>query len=158
VALWFGTSDDRLFHRRVFPMFIVETPAGYCYGFPALDVAEGVKIARHYGAPELSGPEEVNREVGPEDEEDVRRFLREYLPAVDGPLRRASVCIYTLTPDRHFLIDLHPEHRQVALAAGFSGHGFKFAPVVGEILADLVEKGRTDLPVDMFRFDRFAKG
>ena len=61
-----------------------------------------------------------------------------------------------MTPDRHFVIDRHPEHPQVALAAGFSGHGFKFAPVVGEILADLVERGRTDWPIGLFRIDRPA--
>jgi sarcosine oxidase len=86
----------------------------------------------------------------------VRAFLREHLPAVNGPRRRAAVCLYTLTPDRHFVLDVHPDHPNVALAAGFSGHGFKFASVVGEILADLADTGRTDLPIDMFRIHRFA--
>jgi len=90
------------------------------------------------------------------DEEPLRRFLRAHLPAVDGPCRRASVCIYTLSPDRHFVIDLHPDHPNVAIAAGFSGHGFKFAPVVGEVLADLLETGRTELPIGMFRVARFV--
>ncbi len=75
---------------------------------------------------------------------------------IDGPSRRASVCIYTLTPDRHFVIDLHPDHANVALATGFSGHGFKFASVVGEILADLADKGHTDLPIGMFCIKRFG--
>ncbi len=66
------------------------------------------------------------------------------------------MCLYTLTPDRHFVIDLHPDHANVALAAGFSGHGFKFASVVGEILADLADNGRTDLPIGMFRLNRFG--
>jgi glycine/D-amino acid oxidase-like deaminating enzyme len=65
--------------------------------------------------------------------------------------------MYTLTPDRHFLIDLHPDHSNVAVAGGFSGHGFKFSPVVGEILADLVETGRTGWPIDMFRFARLDR-
>jgi glycine/D-amino acid oxidase-like deaminating enzyme len=88
----------------------------------------------------------------------VRCFLRNHLPGADGPIRKASVCIYTLTPDRHFLIDLHPEHPQIVFAAGFSGHGFKFASVVGEILADLAEHGRTDQPIEMFRLFRFQTG
>jgi sarcosine oxidase len=155
VALWFGTRDDEAFRPGPFPMFILDTPAGYFYGFPAINPSEGMKVARHYGAPEVAGPEEIDRSLHPDDEDNVRCFLREHLPAADGPLRRSSVCIYTLTPDRHFLIGLHPEHPNVALAAGFSGHGFKFAPVVGEILADLVETGRTDWPIDMFRLDRF---
>ena len=155
VVQWFGTHDDRLFRRDIFPLYITDTPQGHFYGFPVLN-ADGAKVAQHYGAPELTGPEEIERAAKPEDEETTRAFLREHLPAIDGPCRRASVCIYTLTPDRHFVIDLHPEHANVALAAGFSGHGFKFAPVVGEILADLADNGRTDLPIGMFRIKRFA--
>jgi sarcosine oxidase len=124
---------------------------------PALN-ADGLKCARHYGAPELQRPEEIDRTVTATDEAAVRAFLRDHLPDADGPLRRASVCIYTLTPDRHFLIDVHPQHPQVVFAAGFSGHGFKFAPVVGEILADLAETGRTEHPVGMFRLGRFRSG
>ena len=90
------------------------------------------------------------------DELPVRAFLNSHLPAVNGSLRYGQTCIYTLTPDRHFLIDLHPEYRNVAVAGGFSGHGFKFAPVVGEVLADLVDAGRTAWPVDMFGFARLA--
>ncbi len=155
VVLWCGTRDDRQFRRSVFPLFVAETPGGIFYGFPVLDAAEGMKTAQHYGAPELRDPEEIDRTIRPQDEETIRRFHREHLPAVDGPVRRASVCIYTLTPDRHFLIDLHPEHPNVVLAAGFSGHGFKFASVVGEILADLAENGRTELPIEMFQRSRF---
>src|SRR5579883_137572 len=124
VAQWIGTSDDALFRRDVFPLYIVDTPQGHFYGFPVLN-ANGAKVAQHYGAPELTAPSEIERAIKPEDEETARAFLREHLPLIDGPCRRASVCIYTLTPDRHFLIDLHPEHGNVALAAGFSGHGFK---------------------------------
>ena len=105
----------------------------------------------------MRDPSEIERTVSAEDEETVRRFLRAHLPAADGPVRKASVCIYTLTPDRHFLIDVHPAYPQVAFAAGFSGHGFKFASVVGEILADLAESGRTDWPIEMFRLGRFQR-
>jgi sarcosine oxidase len=155
VPQWFGTRDDRLFRRDVFPLYIAEVPQGHFYGFPMLDPA-GVKVAQHYGAPELPGPDVIRYEPTAADEESARDFLRRHLPAVDGPRNRASVCVYTLTPDRHFILDLHPEHANVALAAGFSGHGFKFASVVGEILADLAENGRTDLPISMFRVGRFA--
>ncbi len=155
VPQWFGTRDDRLFRRDVFPLYIAEVPAGAFYGFPLLG-PDGVKVAQHYGAPELAGPEEIRYEPTADDERPVRDFLREHLPAADGPRHRASVCVYTLTPDRHFVIDLHPEHPNVALAAGFSGHGFKFASVVGEVLADLAESGRSGLPTSMFRVGRFA--
>jgi sarcosine oxidase len=155
VVQWFGTQNDALFRRDVFPLYIADTPLGHFYGFPALN-ANGVKVAQHYGAPELTNPSEIEQTFCREDETRMRAFLRDYLPAVDGPLNRASVCIYTLTPDRHFILDLHPDHPNVAMAAGFSGHGFKFASVVGEILADLVEKGRTDLPIGRFRIQRFT--
>ncbi len=91
------------------------------------------------------------------DETPVRQFLNRYLSDVNGLVRRAQVCTYTLTPDRHFILDLHPEHANVAIAAGFSGHGFKFAPVVGEIMADLVMDGKTILPIDMLPIGRFAE-
>jgi sarcosine oxidase len=155
VPQWFGTRDDRLFRRDAFPLYIAEVPGGAFYGFPLLG-PEGVKVAQHYGAPELAGPDEIRYEPTADDEVPVRAFLCAHLPAADGPRNRASVCVYTLTPDRHFVIDLHPDHPNVALAAGFSGHGFKFASVVGEVLADLAEGGRTALPIGMFRVGRFA--
>lgn len=152
-SLWFGTRDDRLFRRDLFPIYLADLPQGVFYGLPVID-ARGHKAARHYGAPELSGPDGIDRTMTDADEGPVRQFLRAHLPAADGPLRDGSVCIYTLTPDRHFVIDLHPQHPNVAVAAGFSGHGFKFAVVVGEVLADLAENGRTDAPISMFRFER----
>jgi sarcosine oxidase len=153
VVFWLGTRDESLFRRDRFPIFIAGTPEGYFYGLPALD-ERGVKIARHYGADELASPDEVEREVTLEDEAPVRAFACAHLPAADGPRRDASVCLYTLTPDRHFLVDMHPESQRVVLAAGFSGHGFKFAPVIGEILADLSEQGRTSWPIELFRLNR----
>jgi sarcosine oxidase len=155
VVLWFGPRDAAAFRRDVFPIYIIESPHGYFYGLPMLD-AHGVKIAQHYGAAELTDPRQVDRDATPADETNVRRFLREHLPDADGHCNRRSVCIYTLTPDRHFILDVHPQHANVSVAAGFSGHGFKFASVVGEIMADLVETGRTRHPISMFRLTRFS--
>lgn len=154
--LWFGTEDDRAFQRDRFPIYIAEVPAGYFYGLPVIDGA-GHKVARHYGAPELHSPEEIDRDVHETDETPVRAFLKAHLPQVNGRLNRAQTCIYTLSPDRHFIIDVHPAHPNVAFAAGFSGHGFKFAPVVGEVLADLAETGRTELPIGMLRCARLNR-
>jgi sarcosine oxidase len=156
VAFWFGTSQPQTFRRDRFPLYICDTVEGLFYGFPMLN-ANGPKVAQHYGAPELQSPAEVERNVAEGDEVRIRAFLRQHLPSIDGPRRQASVCLYTLTPDRHFVIDAHPEHPQVLVAAGFSGHGFKFAPVVGEVLADLVETGSTPWPIDLFRFARFSQ-
>jgi sarcosine oxidase len=151
--LWFGTADDTRFRRDLFPIFLADVPAGPFYGLPVID-GRGLKVARHYRAPELIDPDRIERTVQPADEPPVRQFLNAYLPAVNGPLRYGQTCIYTLTPDRHFVIDLHPEHANVAVAAGFSGHGFKFSSVVGEVLADLVEAGQTAWPIGMFAFKR----
>jgi sarcosine oxidase len=153
VAFWFQTSQPELFRRDRFPLYCYDTPEGFFYGFPMLS-ADGPKVARHYGAPEVRSPAEIKRTVSDADEETVRWFLRRHLPAVDGNRQRASVCIYTLTPDRHFVLDVHPTSPNVVVAAGFSGHGFKFASMIGEVLADLAEKGRTDWPIDLFHLPR----
>jgi sarcosine oxidase len=152
--LWFGTSDLARFRRDRFPIFLAETEQGNFYGLPAID-GRGLKVARHYGAAELKSAEEIDRAVTSSDEASVRPFLDSHIPDANGPLMHAQTCIYTLTPDRHFLIDRHPQFQNVAFAAGFSGHGFKFASVVGEILADLVDAGSTSLPINLFKCARF---
>ncbi|MBY0524032.1 MAG: N-methyl-L-tryptophan oxidase [Gemmataceae bacterium] len=154
VLHWFGTSDDRLFRRDVFPCYMVQRSGSFFYGFPVLD-ANGLKVARHDEGLSVADPSQLDRNVTSADEEECRGFLRQHLPAVGGSLRFARVCMYTMTPDEHFIIDVHPAHPQVAIAAGFSGHGFKFAAVVGEILADLSDKGHSELPIGMFSIGRF---
>ncbi len=153
VLLWFGTSQPAALRRDVFPIYMAETPSGFYYGFPVID-NRGHKAARHDGGGGVDSLT-VERQVNDADAADCRTFLRAHLPAVDGDWQSGQVCLYTVTPDRHFIIDRHPEHPQVVVAAGFSGHGFKLAPVVGEVLADLAEAGRSNLPITRFRIDRF---
>ncbi len=153
--LWFdagGRAAD--FRRDRFPIFIADVPGGPFYGLPAVD-RFGVKVARHYGAPELPDPDGVSWEVTDADVAAVRPLLDRYLPGL-GPLTKGQVCMYTVTPDRHFVTDVHPRHPQVAVACGFSGHGFKFAPVVGEVLADLALAGTTPHGVGLFSATRFV--
>jgi glycine/D-amino acid oxidase-like deaminating enzyme len=154
--LWFAVSRPELFRRDRFPCYCVDTPEGFFYGFPMID-SRGIKVARHYGADELCDPSAVNWQIHGDDEASPHRFLQAHLPRVDGAVTHGSVCMYTLTLDRHFVIDLHPRHANVAVAAGFSGHGFKFASVVGEILADLCEHGTSTLPIEMFSASRFGR-
>lgn len=154
VTHWFEPADPRLFRRDRFPCYIMETSGGDFYGFPMVDPG-GVKVARHFGGIPVSDPDVVDRTARDEDERQDRHFLERYIPSAAGPRRRGSVCLYTMTPDRHFVIDRHPGQPCVVVAAGFSGHGFKFCPVIGEILADLAEHGRTPHPIGMFRSDRF---
>ena len=155
VLLWFGVADDPArFRRDRFPIFLADVPEGPFYGLPAID-RFGLKVARHYGAPELAAPAGIDWDATPADAVAARAFLDHYLPGV-GPLTKAQVCMYTLTPDRHFVLDRHPLYPQVAVACGFSGHGFKFCPAVGAVLADLCEAGRTELPIGRFRAGRFG--
>jgi sarcosine oxidase len=151
---WFPPSEPRLFRRDRFPVFLADVAGGPFYGLPMLG-PEGVKVARHYGEPELASPDAVDWTATDADRQPVRDFLRNYLPKADGPHSRSQVCMYTLTPDRHFVIDQHPQYPQVVVAAGFSGHGFKFAPTVAAILADLIEQGTTRQDISLFRATRF---
>lgn len=153
VILWHGTSNDAAFRRDVFPIYLTETPLGVYYGFPVLD-AMGHKVGRHDGGATVIDPATVDRDISTADVGECTAFLQAHLPMANGSLRQGKVCLYTLTPDQHFIIDLHPAHANVAVAAGFSGHGFKFASVVGEILADLAERGATTLPIGMFSLRR----
>jgi len=89
----------------------------------------------------------VDRDLRDDDLQPVQNFARAILKRLEPDPIRFSICLYTLTPDRHFVIDRHPDSPNVAFACGFSGHGFKFAPVIGEALADLVTAGQTDLPI-----------
>lgn len=155
VMHWFAPPDPALVRRDRFPVYLVETPTAAYYGMPMID-PRGHKAARHYAAPELDSPDAVDWTTHPEDAAVGLEFVNRYLPASAGPCTHSQVCMYTTTPDKHFVIDRHPKHPHVAIAAGFSGHGFKFAPTVGEILADLAEAGRTRHPIDLFRVGRFS--
>jgi sarcosine oxidase len=138
------------------PMWIMDTgPDGIFYGFP-YDPAVGLKVSRHHSE-DVVEPDAVDRTERPADVERIRAFMRRCMPAADGPLRTSTVCLYTNTPDRNFVIDVHPAVPGVAYASACSGHGFKFAPVVGEILADLALDGATSFPIERFRADRFAE-
>jgi sarcosine oxidase len=124
------------------------------YGFRH-DPELGLKISIHHWG-DFVDPEAVDRTVDETDVERVRTFIRRRMPAADGPIRHAMVCLYTNTPDEVFVIDRHPAASGVAFASACSGTGYKFAPVVGAILADLVLDGATTRPIDRFRADRFA--
>jgi sarcosine oxidase len=155
VMVWFDVSANAsTFRRDRFPMFIADVPGGPFHGLPAIDEA-GLKVARHYGALHQKTPDAIDWDATTQDVPPVKGFLDRYVIVPMGEVTRGQVCLYTLTPDKHFVIDLHPKHPRVAVACGFSGHGFKFASVVGEILADLADRGKTDHPIGMFSARRF---
>lgn len=154
VQLWYDFEGVDEFRVPAFPTYYVERDAGHFYGFPALD-EDGIKVAEHAAPAPVPGVEALNRALRPVDESPVRDFLREVLGVATPRRTRYSVCMYTMSPDGQFIVDRHPQHPALALAAGFSGHGFKFAPVVGEVLADLVIDGRTGHPVEFLGLERF---
>jgi sarcosine oxidase len=134
-----------------FPIFIWEPDDGnWFYGFPAQEDERGVKAAFYRAGGVPTSPETIDREVHGEEIDFVRTYLARYVPELAGRCLDARVCMYTNTPDLHFVISLHPDHPQVAIACGFSGHGYKFCSVVGEILADLAMDGATSHPIDLF--------
>ncbi len=152
--LWFAPLAGANCTRDRFPVFMMETPHGDFYGLPSVD-ERGVKLARHYGEAEEAHPDAIDWTLHERDREPVQQFIDQYLPNTLGGFNVGRVCMYTLTPDRHFVLDRHPNHANVCVAAGFSGHGFKFASVVGETLADLATRKPPTLPIEMFSAKRF---
>ena len=154
MQLFFAPSAPALFAPERFPIFIHFGADRAFYGLPAVGMP-GVKVCRHHGGASTSA-EALDRAVSPADEAPVRAFLREHLPDADGGLLGARVCMYTNTPDDHFVVGAHPHHERVVCACGFSGHGFKLAPFVGEMLAEHLDAGASDLDAGLFDPRRFA--
>jgi sarcosine oxidase len=155
VLYWFAAAaPTAAFAPDRFPVFLHEhAPGRYWYGFP--DTGHGVKVANHGGG-EHTSAEGMRRTVGPDEVAAMVERVRTYLPGAAGPLRTAVACPYTHTPDGHFILGPHPRHPTVLLASPCSGHGFKFAPALGELLADLAQ----DVPLGpfgaFFAADRFG--
>ena len=154
VLAWLQPIEQSLFLPEVFPVFNAYFDEGRYYGFPVFGIP-GFKIGRYHHLEEVTDPDRVDREVTSEDEEILRIAASKYFPKANGNLMTLKTCLFTNTPDEHFIIDVLPDHPQVSIAAGFSGHGFKFASVVGEILADLTIGGATRHDIELLKFNRF---
>jgi sarcosine oxidase len=156
VPMWFWTTvepasvgADRL------PVWVLRDGDTMFYGVP-YDPELGLKVSIHHWGTFVD-PDTVERDVGEAEVERVRAYLRRRMPAANGDLVNAKVCLYTNTPDETFIIDRHPAAPGVAYASACSGHGFKFAPVIGEILADLVINGASRWPIERFAVDRLQR-
>lgn len=148
---WFN-ADDSVYHAaNGCPAFFYETPDGEFYGFPRID-EHGLKVGEHTGGAPISDPLDDDKSIEIDDLQRVQAFLTTYLPGISTTSREHVVCYYTLSPDRNFIVDRHPEYEHVVFAAGLSGHGFKFTPVLGEILADLALNGSTALPIEFLGY------
>jgi monomeric sarcosine oxidase len=137
------------------PVFCFDTPDGFFYGFPTPD-GRTIKIGEHTGGRPIAAPDALDRVLHETDVAPLARFIEAHLPASTTRVIEHSVCMYTMTPDEHFIIDRHPNHANVFLACGFSGHGFKFGSVVGSILADWVTRDNTDECIEFLSLKRFS--
>jgi glycine/D-amino acid oxidase-like deaminating enzyme len=153
--MWFGSDNPRTRADAGFPCYLFELPSGVFYGFPEID-DRGLKAAEHSGGETVADPLRVDRTLREADSAPVERFLHAHLPAAQTPCREYAVCMYTMSPDEHFILDRHPHDPRVVFAAGLSGHGFKFTPVLGKALADLAADGATNLPIEFLSLNRLA--
>ncbi|GIU94098.1 MAG: N-methyltryptophan oxidase [Gaiellaceae bacterium] len=151
---WFHPSRPELFAPERFPVFNLVLEGEHFYGFPAHGIP-GFKLGRYDRLGSSGAPDGIDREPRPEDELPLRAFAERYFPAGAGPTLALETCLFEPSPDEHFLVDRHPESEAAIVGAGFSGHGFKFCSVIGEILADLALDGSTRHDIALFRFDRF---
>jgi sarcosine oxidase len=151
---YFQTPYLREFAPERFPIWIWHGGARDCfYGFPVYgEVA--TKAGQDVGGDVVTA-ETRTFEPNPRAAADLRRFMERYIPRSLGPELYTKTCLYTLTPDRDFVIDRLPEHPQIALAIG-AGHAFKFAGLIGRILSQLALDGAADYPIEAFRLDRPA--
>lgn len=155
VQAWFSPST-KTYDAPGFPAFLVDRPGllAPLYGFP--DFGDGVKAAFH-GFGDLTDANDINREINfSRDVEPIAIAMEQWMPGATQAFRTAKPCMYTLTPDANFVVDHHPDHANLILCGGFSGHGFKFAPVIGEIGADLALDGGSRHRIDFLSLRRFA--
>jgi len=154
VLAWLQPTNPALFEPARFPVFNLEVEEGRYYGFPVVDIP-GFKFGRYHHREEHMPAEAMRREVDAEDEAILRAFAARYFPDGNGPTMALRACMFTNTPDEHFVLDRHPDFPQVVLASPCSGHGYKFCSVIGEIVADLATgDGATGHDIGFLRLDR----
>lgn len=142
VLAWLQPTQPEAFTPERFPVFNLDCEEGRYYGFPVVDIP-GFKFGRYHHREEHMPADALRRDVDAQDEALLRTFAKRYFPHGNGPTMALRACMFTNTPDEHFVIDHHPEHPQVVLASPCSGHGYKFCSVIGEILADLATEGHS---------------
>jgi sarcosine oxidase len=155
-VFWLASREPAAVRPDRLPIFIWEhDPGRFIYGFP--DFGDGFKLARH-GEGEPTDADRARRTADASEAAELLALAERYMPPAAGPVREASACLYSCTPDAHFVIDAHPAHPRAIVASICSGHGFKFASAMGEVLADLATATRPRFDLKMFRLDRFAPG
>lgn len=158
ILAWFATDRKAEYQLGNFPCWLIADPVsgGAYYGFPEdEEIAAGVKLALHLPAGSVEA-DNVSTIVTETDLHQLREFVKNHLPGLNGEIVDAKVCLYENSPDGNFVIDQQEEtDGRVTFGWGFSGHGFKFASAIGEMLADLSVQGKTDLPIGFLSAKRF---
>ncbi len=154
---WFQPLRPELYAPGSLPVVVGEFEEGDYYAFPVFGVP-GFKIGKLHHLGEATTAEGLDRDCRDEDEAVLRQAVARYFPDANGPTMALRACMFTNSPDEHFIIDALPGSPNVFFAAGFSGHGFKFCSVVGEIMADLATRGETAHDISLLRLDRFRSG
>ena len=152
---WFQPRKPELFSPDALPVVNLEAEDGRYYSFPVYGIP-GFKFGKYHHRDEQIDPDAWDREPNQGDEDVLREGIRNYFPGADGPVLSMASCIFTNTPDEHFIIDRLDPGSPVIVASPCSGHGYKFAAVIGEILADLAIQDATAHDISLFRLDRFA--
>ena len=154
VLAWLEPRRPELFTPERFPVFNLQLDEDdRYYGFPVFGIP-GFKFGRYHHLRERGPADELEREPRPDDERILREFAERYFPDGAGPVLTLKTCLFENSPDEHFVLDTLPDAPQVVVGGGFSGHGFKFCSVVGEILADLATEGETQYETDFLRLAR----
>ena len=154
VLIWVQPKRPERFRMGVFPVFYMQDGEEKFYGLPIFGIP-GLKFGKYNHLKEQVDPKTMARECHPNDELVLRNAIRKYLPDADGPTIAMKICLFSNTRDENFILDSHPDFPQVSIAAGFSGHGFKFCPLVGEIMAEFaLNGGSSSYDLGLFRLDR----
>jgi len=160
--VWIDDAGEASWQSSAMPVWLFDRGSDPAvYGIPAfagMGDPRGMKVGLHGRGPTVR-PEQISEPVDPTIIAETLAATEERVPSARGRrMSGATHCLYTMSPDADFVIGLHPAHDRVAIAGGFSGHGFKFAPVMGEVLADLAQHGRTPRPIGFLRPTRFSAG
>jgi monomeric sarcosine oxidase len=153
VIAWIAPETPELFAADRIPVFTF--PENFLYGFPGV-AGLGVKLAEHTGGSYVAGADSPVAPPGPADLDPITATVAKYMPRLGSRIVKSATCLYTMTPDEDFIVDRHPHFSNVVFAAGFSGHGFKFAPLIAEALADLALDGKTPLPIEFLSLGRLS--
>ena len=154
LLFWFRSPDANAFQPQHFPSFVIDLGETVFYGTPSVSDF-GAKVGEHHQPFLINRPEEMSQPHTEREISTILKFTRIFFPALDPQPSKSANCMYTVTPDHHFILDLHPQNNNIILGCGFSGHGFKFSSAVGEVLADLALNGISENAIDFLRISRF---